>query len=48
MISDMFSKNNIVFNTRQHEVYNMPHTKTDRLARSAIPYMARLLNATVK
>ena len=48
MTSDMFPKNNIVFNTRQHEEYNVPYAKTDRLARSAIPYMARLLNANVK
>ena len=48
MTSDMFPKNNIVFNTRQHEEYNVPYAKTERLARSAIPYMARLLNANVK
>ena len=47
MTSDMFPKKNIVFNTRQHEEYNVPYAKTDRLARSAIPYMARLLNANV-
>ena len=48
MTSDMFPKNNIIFNTRQHEEYYVPHAKTERLARSAIPYMARLLNANVK
>ena len=48
MISDMFPKNNIIFNTRQHEEYNVPHAKTERLARSAIPYIARLLNANIK
>ena len=45
--SDMFPKNNIIMNTRQHEAYYVPHARTDRLARSAIPYMARLLNANV-
>ena len=47
MTRDMFPKNNISLNTRQHEAYYVPHAKTDRLARSAIPYMARLLNANV-
>ena len=48
MTSDMFPKNDIIFNTRQHEEYSVPHAKTERLARSAIPYMARLLNANFK
>ena len=42
------SKNAVIVNTRQPEEYFVPHAKTDRLARSAIPYMARLLNASVK
>ena len=46
--SDMFPKNAVIVNTRQPEEYFVPHAKTDRLARSAIPYMARLLNASVK
>ena len=42
--SDMFPRNDVMLNTRQPERYFVPHAKTDRLARSAIPYMARLLN----
>ena len=45
MTSDMFPENNLILSTRQHEKYYVPHAKTDRLARSAIPHMARLLNA---
>ena len=45
MTSDMFPRNNNVVNTRQHEQYYVPHAKTERFARSAIPYMARQLNA---
>ena len=47
MTSDMFPEDNLILNTRQHEKYYAPHAKTDRLARSAIPHMARLLNAIV-
>ena len=47
MTSDIFPLNNFILNTRQHEKYYVPHAKTDRLARSAIPHMARLLNANV-
>ena len=35
-------------NTRHHEKFYVPHAKTDRFAKSAIPYMARLLNVNVK
>ena len=46
--SGMFPKNSNIFNTRQPEEYHVPNAKTERLAKSAIPYMARLLNANVK
>ena len=48
MTSDMFPLNSNNMNTRQHEKYYVPHAKTVRYAKSAIPYMARLLNANVK
>ena len=44
MTSSMFPRNNINSDTRQHEEYHVPHARTERLARSAIPYMTRLLN----
>ena len=48
LTSDMFPRNSNNVNTRQHETFYVPHAKTDRFAKSAIPYMARLLNANVK
>ena len=48
MTSDMFPKNHVILNTRRHEEFYVPHAKTDRLAKSAIPYMARLLNSNLK
>ena len=48
MTSDMFPLNTNNVNTRHHEKFHVPHAKTDRLAKSAIPYMARLLNENVK
>ena len=48
LTSDMFPLNETNVNTRKPEKYHVPHAKTDRLANSAIPYMARLLNSNVK
>ena len=48
LTSGMFPRNSNNVNTRQHETFYVPHAKTDRFAKSAIPYMARLLNANVK
>ena len=45
---DIFPENKITTNTRRPEKYHVPAAKTDRLAKSAIPYMARLLNENVK
>ena len=47
LTNDMFPINSNNVNTRQHEKFYVPHAKTDRFAKSAIPYMARLLNANV-
>ena len=46
--SDIFPLNPSNVDTRQPEMYNVVHARTDRLAKSAIPYMARLLNANLK
>ena len=40
----MFPLNKSTVNTRKKEKYAVTHAKTDRLARSAIPTMQRLLN----
>ena len=48
MTSDMFPLNTNNVNTRHHEKFHVPHAKTDGFAKSAIPYMARLLNVNVK
>ena len=45
---DIFPLNPSDVDTRQPEKYNIVHARIDRLAKSAIPYMARLLNANVK
>ena len=44
----MFPLNKTDVNTRNREHYKVTSAKTDRLARSAIPYMQRLLNANHK
>ena len=44
----MFPLNETEVNTRNREHYKVTSAKTDRLARSAIPYMQRLLNANHK
>ena len=31
-----------------HEEFHVPHAKTERMAKSAIPYMARLMNTNIK
>ena len=41
---DMFPLNEHIKKTRKPEKYYVPFARTDRLANSAIPYMARLLN----
>ena len=48
MTSDMFPKNNVILSTRNHEEFHVPHAKTERMAKSAIPYMARLMNTNIK
>ena len=45
---DMFPLKSNPVNTRHPEKFLVPPARTDRLAKSAIPYMARLLNANVK
>ena len=45
---DMFPVNTNTTNTRNHEVYQVTNAKTGRLAKSAIPFMQRLLNANYK
>ena len=44
----MFPLNELNVNTRNPETYHVTPAKTDRLAKSAIPYMQRLLNANRK
>ena len=46
--SNMFPLNDSLANTRNPEVYYVTPARTDRLAKSAIPYMQRLLNANKK
>ena len=48
MTSDMFPKNNVILSTRNHEEFHVPHAKTERMAKSAIPYMARLMNTNIE
>ena len=42
--SEMFPLNSQTVETRAHETYFVTHAKNGRLAKSAIPYMQRLLN----
>ena len=42
--ADMFPRNTNTTNTRNTEAFNVTKAKTERLAKSAIPYMQRLLN----
>ena len=44
----MFPVNQKVVNTRNHELYKVTNARTERLAKSSIPYMQRLLNANQK
>ena len=41
---DMFQENEHPFNIRNHQKFLVPFARTERLAKSAIPYMTRLLN----
>ena len=41
----MFPTNKLKVDTRNHEFFKVTNARTDRLAKSAIPYMQRLLNA---
>ena len=43
-MADMFPLNSKVVNTRDHEKYYVQQAYTDRLRKSAIPYMQRLVN----
>ena len=45
---DMFPLHTNNVDTRHHEKFYVPHAKTDRFAKSAIPFMARLLNVNIK
>ena len=44
----MFPLNINIAKTRGHEKFEVAKAKTDRLAKSAIPYMQRLLNSNLK
>ena len=44
----MFPVNQTKIDTRNHEHYIVTNARTERLARSAIPFMQRLLNANHK
>ena len=46
--SYMFPENKAVVKTRHREKFHVAAAKTDRFAKSAIPYMQRLLNANSK
>ena len=41
---DIFKENEPVLYTRSHEKFHVPFARTERLAKSAIPYMIKLLN----
>ena len=45
---NIFSLNELNVNTRNPEKYHVTPARTDRLAKSSIPYMQRLLNANRK
>ena len=42
--SDIFPLNTKTVNTRPHEKYFVTRARTERLAKSAVPYLQRLLN----
>ena len=42
--ADLFPENEKIVNTRPHEKYYVTPAKTERLAKSAIPYLQRMLN----
>ena len=42
------SSHDMAKNIRHHEKYHVQHANTDRLKKSAIPYMQRLLNRQCK
>ena len=44
----MFPQNTAYYNTENTEKYVVAKAKTNRLAKSAIPYMQRLLNENTK
>ena len=44
----MFPMNESAAYTRHHETFYVPKASTGRLGKSAIPYMARLLNSNLK
>ena len=43
-MSDLFPQNEKIVNTRPHEKYYVTPAKTERLAKSTVPYLQRLLN----
>ena len=45
---NIFPLNELNVNTRNPEKYHVTPARTDRLAKSSIPYMQRLLNANRK
>ena len=48
MTCDMFPLHTNNVDTRHHEKFYVPLAKTGRFAKSAIPFMARLLNVNIK
>ena len=43
--SDMFPQNEKVYNSRKTEKFKVQHARSERLAKSALPMMARALNS---
>ena len=41
---DLFPRNKKIVNTRPHEEFFVTPARTERLARSSVPYMQRLMN----
>ena len=42
--SDIFKENDSHLNTRNPQKFQVPFARTERLAKSAIPFMTKLLN----
>ena len=48
MTGDMFPRSSDLVNTRKHEDFIVPYARTERLAKSALPHIARQLNANAQ